>query len=78
MHGLLRIVIALSAALATGLTVAITLALIDIYLAGHDRPSFVHAPATGLAPGTTWGDVIFLGSALLAALAAWIVNRRRV
>ena len=70
---LTRLVISLGAGLAFGIFVAITLTVVDLYLAGHGRPQ-LGAPWLDVARvgiHLSLADVVFLGATLLAAVITW-------
>ena len=68
-----RILFAFAVGMATAVLSAIVIAIIDIYLSGHGDDSLMREYLTWSAAGVhlSIGDIIMLGTALLAAAFTW-------
>lgn len=75
---ILRGLLAAGAAVAAAFVVVIVLAIVDIYLTGHSKPSFVHSPIGLPGSNASWGDAIMLASAGLALVIAWLAMKPAV
>lgn len=72
---LLRVVVALAAALGAALLLALGLTLLDLYQTGHSRPSLSRMEIPGLSMSVA--DVIFTVGVLLSAALTFRAMRPR-
>lgn len=72
---LLRVAVALAAALGAALLLALGLTLLDLYQTGHSRPSLSRMEIPGLSMSVA--DVIFTVGVLLSAVLTYRAMRPR-
>jgi hypothetical protein len=74
-----RLLQSLLAAVGAAVVCAIVVAIVDLYLSGHGRPTFnreiIAWPEAGIHLGS--GDVAMMAVALLAGILAWTSSSRR-
>lgn len=75
---LVRLAFPVAAAAGAAVTAAVVLAVVDIYLTGHNLPAlsrpWVEWPAVGVHMSRA--DAIVLGAAAAAGIGAWFLNPR--
>ena len=76
---LLRLLLAIVAGAVVAVLSALAVTLVDLYLVGHGRAGLLRESISWPAAGVhlSPGDVVMLSLALLAAVLAWILSRRR-
>ena len=58
------------------MSVAIALAIYDMYRVGHGQYSFVHQPINFSGSLMSWGDALFLGCIAVSGVVAWFMSGR--
>lgn len=69
-----RALLAAAVGIATAFVVVVPLAIADLYLSGHGRPT-LSRPIAGTA--ASWADLVLLASVALAAIGTWRVTKPR-
>lgn len=72
-----RIMVAIGVALGCGVVSALVLALVDLYLTGHARPSMGRAtiPIAGTSQAASVADLLLLSAIIVPGLVTWLLLR---